>query len=129
LWLGLSSLTIVDAGKVIVQNRGVDGLWYPAPGRVSAGRTANDAEGYYKDRMFADHTGARDLDVEYHVIPEPPSPIDEGIAELAKHVPMRLEALYEGEDPFTVAEDEPEAMGEHNGKRERRTSRRARVHS
>jgi hypothetical protein len=45
-------------------------------------------------------TGSRDLDVEYHVIPEPPSPLDEGIAELANHVPVRLEALYDGQDPF-----------------------------
>jgi hypothetical protein len=67
-------------------------------------------------------TGAREWDVEYHVIPEPPSPLDEGIAELARQVPVRLEALYEGEDPYTVPEEEK--RGERNGQRERPARRR-----
>jgi hypothetical protein len=53
-------------------------------------------------------TGSRDWDVEYNVIPEPPSPLDEGIAELAKSVPVRLDALYEGQDPFAVPDEEAE---------------------
>jgi hypothetical protein len=56
-------------------------------------------------------TGSQERDVEYNVIPEPPSPLDAGIMELAKQVPVRLEALYEGADPFA----EPEA--EREGKR------------
>ena len=51
-------------------------------------------------------TGSRDRDVEYNVIPEPPSTLDEGIVELAKSIPVRLEALYSGEDPFTVPYEE-----------------------
>ena len=35
-------------------------------------------------------TGSKDWDVEYHVVPEPPTPLDPGIAELAKMVPVRL---------------------------------------
>jgi hypothetical protein len=50
-------------------------------------------------------TGHRDWDVEYHVIPEPPSPIDPGIAELATQVPVRLEALYDGGDPFAETDE------------------------
>jgi hypothetical protein len=64
-------------------------------------------------------TGPRDLDVEYHVIPEPPSPLDEGIAELSRQVPVRLEALYEGKDPFGQEADTEEAGtgdGRHKGR-------------
>jgi hypothetical protein len=76
-------------------------------------------------------TGSRDLDVEYHVIPEPPSPLDEGIAELSKHVPVRLEALYEGQDPFATLEDQEEGRltKTGNGKREHQSARRARASS
>jgi hypothetical protein len=49
-------------------------------------------------------TGSRERDVEYNVIPEPPTPLDPAIDELASHVPVRLEALYEGEDPFATEE-------------------------
>jgi hypothetical protein len=74
-------------------------------------------------------TGSRDWDVEYNVIPEPPSKLDEGIVELARQVPVRLEALYEGGDPFAEpAEDEAQAKRPtHNG--HRATSRRARAYS
>lgn len=75
-------------------------------------------------------TGSRDRDVKYTVIPEPPSPLDEGIAELATHVPVRLEALYDGEDPFAVTDrEEGEAVAKRNGRRESSASQRARIHS
>jgi hypothetical protein len=69
-------------------------------------------------------TGSRDWDVEYQVIPEPPSPLDEEIAELATHVPVRLKAMYEGQDPFAVPEEEGEAQNG-NKRRERAAHRRA----
>jgi hypothetical protein len=74
-------------------------------------------------------TGSRDWDVEYHVIPEPPTQLDAGIAELAKMVPVRLEALYEGGDPFAVTDEAGEVVT--HGKRGRDTtaSRRTRVYS
>ena len=60
--------------------------------------------------------------MEYHVIPEPPTSLDAGIAELAKHVPVRLEALYDGGDPFAAASEED---GErNNGKNGRETATR-----
>jgi len=75
-------------------------------------------------------TGARDWDVEYNVIPEPPSKLDAGIAELAKHVPVRLEALYDGEDPFAVEDREAgEEETKGNGRRESLASQRTRIHS
>jgi hypothetical protein len=75
-------------------------------------------------------TGSRDWDVEYTVIPEPPTPLDAGIAELAKHVPVRLEALYEGEDPFAVTDKEEEdADQKNNGHRNKQSSRRVRAYS
>ena len=71
-------------------------------------------------------TGSRDLDVEYHVIPEPPSELDEGIAELSRQVPVNLEALYEGKDPFgQEAEEEPEDEQNGRAQRNQRGSRRA----
>jgi hypothetical protein len=74
-------------------------------------------------------TGSRDWDVEYSVIPEPPSPIDEGIAELANMVPVRLEALYDGGDPFAATNEDGEVSK--NGKRGRETaaSRRNQAYS
>jgi hypothetical protein len=59
-------------------------------------------------------TGSRDWDVEYRVIPEPPTPLDAGIAELATMVPVRLEALYDGGDPFAVTDEDGE--GRKHGK-------------
>jgi hypothetical protein len=74
-------------------------------------------------------TGSRDRDVEYNVIPEPPTPLDPGIAELAQQVPVRLDALYNGEDPFAVADTE-DANGQNgNTQRERPASRKARAYS
>jgi hypothetical protein len=69
-------------------------------------------------------TGSRDWDVEYNVIPEPPSRLDEGIAELAKSVPVRLEAMYAGQDPFAVPEEEDETQNG-NKRHERSAHRRA----
>jgi hypothetical protein len=75
-------------------------------------------------------TGSRDRDVKYTVIPEPPSKLDAGIAELAKHVPVRLDALYDGEDPFAVTDREAdEAVTQGNGRRESTASQRTRIHS
>jgi hypothetical protein len=67
-------------------------------------------------------TGSKDWDVEYHVIPEPPTPLDPGIAELAKMVPVRLEALFDGGDPFAVTDEAGEVHN--NGKRGRETAAR-----
>src|SRR5512138_2907416 len=71
-------------------------------------------------------TGSQERDVEYNVIPEPPSTLDAGIVELAKSVPVRLEALYDGEDPFAVPEEEDARAKTGNHHRERRGQRRAR---
>jgi hypothetical protein len=74
-------------------------------------------------------TGPRDRDVKYSVIPEPPSQLDEGIAKLAKSIPVRLEALYEGEDPFAVTDREEAPTQSKNGHRDVPFSRRARAYS
>jgi hypothetical protein len=75
-------------------------------------------------------TGPRDRDVEYTVVPEPPSTVDEGIAALAKSIPVRLEALYDGEDPFALTDkEEEETVHGENGHRDRKASRRARAFS
>ena len=66
-----------------------------------------------------------------NVVPEPPSKLDAGIVELAQSIPVRLEALYEGEDPFSVAdEDEVEAQAKPQANnREKAAYRRARAYS
>ena len=74
-------------------------------------------------------TGHRDWDVEYHVIPEPPSPIDPGIAELATQVPVRLEALYDGGDPFAETDEAGKPVHQGNGRRDTTTSRKTRASS
>jgi hypothetical protein len=75
-------------------------------------------------------TGSRKRDVVYHVIPEPPMPLDAEIAELARHIPVRLEALYDGEDPFAVTDrEEEEAVQGEDSHREHTTYRRARAYS
>jgi hypothetical protein len=75
-------------------------------------------------------TGSKDWDVEYSVIPEPPSPVDAGIAEFAKSIPVRLDAMYAGEDPFAVTDQEEEdPRSDENGHRERTAYRRQRVYS
>jgi hypothetical protein len=74
-------------------------------------------------------TGSKDWDVEYHVIPEPPTPLDAGIAELAKHVPVRLEAMYAGEDPFAVTDEAGQERKNGKSGRDTTTSRRTRIYS
>ena len=60
-------------------------------------------------------TGAKDWDVEYNVIPEPPTPLDVGIVELAKYIHVNLNALYKGEDPFAVTDEEKVSKDKMNG--------------
>ena len=74
-------------------------------------------------------TGSRDWDVEYNVIPEPPSKLDEGIVELAKSIPVRLDALYSGEDPFAEPEEEETHAKRQTTNREKTASRRVRAYS
>jgi hypothetical protein len=74
-------------------------------------------------------TGSRDFDVEYNVVPEPPSKLDEGIVELAKSIPVRLEALYSGEDPFAVPEDDEAQARRQTNSREKTAYRRTRAYS
>jgi len=61
-------------------------------------------------------TGAQARDVEYSVIPEPPTKLDAGIAELVKQVPVNFAALYEGGDPFAEVSEEPAAAGVRGGR-------------
>lgn len=58
-----------------------------------------------------------------------PTPLDAGIAELAKIVPVRLEALYDGGDPFAVTDESGEAVKNGKGGRETAASRRIRAYS
>ena len=74
-------------------------------------------------------TGSRDFDVEYNVIPEPPTKLDEGIVELAKSVPVRLEALYSGEDPFAEPVEAEAHAPRQSNHRERTAYRRTRSYS
>jgi hypothetical protein len=74
-------------------------------------------------------TGHRDWEVEYHVIPEPPSPIAPGIAELATQVPVRLEALYDGADPFAETAEAGKPVHQGNGRRDTTASRKTRASS
>ena len=74
-------------------------------------------------------TGSRDWDVEYNVIPEPPSKLDEGIVELAKSIPVRLDALYSGEDPFAEPEEDEAHAKRQTTNREKTASRRVRAYS
>jgi hypothetical protein len=61
-------------------------------------------------------TGSLPRDVEYSVIPEPPSKLDEGIAELAREVSVNLEALYDGGDPFAETKTQPAMVGVRGGR-------------
>jgi len=72
-------------------------------------------------------TGSRDRDVEYNVIPEPPTQLDAGIVELAKNIPVNLKVLYKGEDPFADTDEENLSKDKANGHLS--ASRNARVHS
>jgi len=74
-------------------------------------------------------TGSQDRDVEYNVIPEPPSPLDEGIVELAQSVPVRLEALFEGADPFAEPEEDERPAKRQATNGQRTAYRRARAYS
>jgi hypothetical protein len=74
-------------------------------------------------------TGSQDRDVEYNVIPEPPSTLDEGIVELAKSVPVRLEAMFDGEDPFAEPEEDEAQPKRQTGNGHRAASRKARAYS
>jgi hypothetical protein len=74
-------------------------------------------------------TGSRDFDVEYNVIPEPPAPLDEGIVELAKSVPVRLEAMLTGEDPFAELQEEQAPAKRPTTNGHRPVYRRARAYS
>ena len=67
-------------------------------------------------------TGAQARDVEYSVIPEPPTKLDAGIAELVKQVPVNLAALYEGRDPFAQEDDAPAATAGVRGGRARKAA-------
>ncbi len=64
-------------------------------------------------------TGSRERDVEYSTIPEPPSAVDEGILELAGSIPVNLDALYDGGDPFAEATEGVPARGLKNGRAKR----------
>src|SRR5690348_6040911 len=72
-------------------------------------------------------TGTRERDVEYSVMPEPKAPVEEGIAELARQVPVDLEALFNGEDPFTNGGAAQELS--RNGQRARKSGGRHHVHA
>jgi hypothetical protein len=72
-------------------------------------------------------TGTKDWDVEYSVIPEPPTPLDAGIMALAKNIPVNLTALYKGDDPFAVTDEGKAPKGKANG--QLTASRHARAHS
>jgi len=72
-------------------------------------------------------TGTRERDVEYSVLPEPKTPVDEGIAELARQVPVDLEALYEGRDPFASARES--LAPAQNGRAAHRSGGRHHVHA
>ena len=74
-------------------------------------------------------TGSQERDVEYNVIPEPPSTLDAGIMELAKQVPVRLEALYEGADPFAEPEEDDVQPKRQAGNGHRAAYRRASAYS
>src|SRR5690348_1619226 len=50
-------------------------------------------------------TGTRERDVEYSVLPEPKASVDLGIAELFQQMPIDLEALFAGADPFASASE------------------------
>lgn len=72
-------------------------------------------------------TGTRERDVEYSVMPEPKAPVEEGIAELARQVPVDLEALYEGADPF--ASGKTGEKPSRNGQRVQKSNGRHHVHA
>ncbi|MCI0528121.1 MAG: hypothetical protein L0Y56_11850, partial [Nitrospira sp.] len=48
------------------------------------------------------------MDTEYQLTPKPKKKMDEAVLELIKNTPVRLEALFDGEDPFDT--NSPEAV-------------------
>lgn len=48
----------------------------------------------------------KDLETEYQVTPKPAKKLDEGIQVMCDNVKVRLEALYEGKDPFEETSEE-----------------------
>jgi hypothetical protein len=59
--------------------------------------------------IFKSKTGPNPYDVEYSVMPEPKEPIDPAIVQTYENMGIRLEALYEGADPFEAAETKQES--------------------
>jgi hypothetical protein len=60
----------------------------------------------------------KDLETEYQVTPKPAKKLDEGIKEMCDNVPVNLNALYEGKDPFVVNKEtiDPDEIPEDLGK-------------
>ena len=61
--------------------------------------------GEYDIMITMTKTGSEARDVEYSVMPNPKEKIDESITKLLKDNPIRLEALFEGNDPFQQEEE------------------------
>ncbi len=82
---------------------------------VTQSRVMRAIESYLNDEDYGKDPTQYDLvvvkdeaankKIEYSVKAKPPKPLDEGIAQLFKDMKIRLEALYEGGDPFNS--DEP----------------------
>jgi len=51
-------------------------------------------------------TGSEDRDVEYSVMPEPKEELDKGVLQAYKDMNIKLDALYQGEDPFKAESDD-----------------------
>ena len=60
----------------------------------------------YDINIIKTKTGARDMDVEYSVLPDPKAKLNKEIEEEYKAMPIRLEALWTNDDPFDVETDE-----------------------
>lgn len=54
----------------------------------------------YDILIYKTKTGVEARDVEYQIMPEPKSKMDKGIVQFYKDLDVKLEALFEGEDPF-----------------------------
>lgn len=67
----------------------------------------------YDIAVIRTKTGKRDMDVEYSVMPQPKTEIDEGVRKVYEMLNIRLDALYEGEDPFSdLSEEEEDELAE-----------------
>jgi hypothetical protein len=51
-------------------------------------------------------TGSQPMDVEYSLIPDPPKKMEGGIVQFYNDSNIKLEALFEGKDPFDDSEEE-----------------------